>query len=75
MKRSVSSSPQAIDPRSNPNKGPCGIIYYYKTQKNPPKTPYISSNFDLNGLGLLGLRRWQLLNGDGQHPILTYKDC
>ena len=55
MKRSVFSSPQAIDPRSNPDKGSCGtatLPHYLllKIQKNPPKTPNISSNFDLNGL-------------------------
>ena len=77
MKRSVFSSPQAIDPRSNPDKGSCGtatLPHYLllKIQKNPPKTPNILSNFDLNGLGLLGFRRWQLLDGDDQHPILTY---
>ena len=55
-------------------KDPCGTatLPHYLLLKNPPKTPNISSNFDLNGLGLLGFRRWQLLNGDGQHPILTY---
>ncbi|KAK2980103.1 hypothetical protein RJ640_019526 [Escallonia rubra] len=37
----------------------------------PSKNPAFLSNFDFNGLGLLGLRRRQLLDGHRQHAVLT----
>ncbi|KAK2980107.1 hypothetical protein RJ640_019530 [Escallonia rubra] len=37
------------------------------------KPSILSSNLDFNRLGLLGLRRRQLLDGHRQHPVLT--DC